>query len=103
MNQPDFLNHSRMGGHERVSQLAGKALDMLEKIADAPEAAKRNMMETDFKIAVAIGNQVKTLVQAETANTMAMAVLAERMGEKGGSAFIEANVPGLKEPKQLKK
>ena len=102
MIQQDFLNHSRMGGRDRLNQMAGKALDMLEKVADAPEVAKRNLMDTDFKIAVAIGNQVKTLVQAETANTMAMAVLSERMGAKGGAEFIEANIPGLKEAKKLK-
>ena len=102
MTQPDYLNFSRMGGKDRLCSLADKALDMLEKIADAPNAAKKNLMETDFKVAVAIGNQIKTLVQAESANTMAMAVLSERMGARGGAEFIEANVPGLKEIKKLK-
>jgi hypothetical protein len=104
MTKSDYLNFSRMGGKERLCALADKALDMLEKAADAPHAAKKNLMETDFKIAVAIGNQIKTLVQAESANTMAMAILADRMGTRGGADFIEANVPGLKIPqKQLEK
>lgn len=91
---PDYLNFSQVGGKEKLNELIDRAHGLLIKIADAPESVKPNLMMTDFKIAVAAGNIVKAIVQAESANKMAIAVLADRIKES--EAFIQANIPGLK-------
>jgi len=102
MTRPDYLNFSRVQGKENLNALVDETTATYMKILSAPEAAKRNLMETDYKIAVAAGNLVKSIIQAESANTMAMAVLSQRMGPRGGHEFIEENVPGLKVTKKLK-
>jgi len=103
METPDYLNFSRIEGKEAQLRRLEKAQAALEEILDASCAARVNLMKTTFPAANALVGSIKSLIQAETASTMTMAVLAQRMGAKGGADFIEANVPGLKEPKQLKK
>jgi UTP:GlnB (protein PII) uridylyltransferase len=98
MTRPDYLNFSRVQGRENLNALVDEATAIYMKLLSAPEAAKENLMKTDYKIAVAAGNLVKSIIQAESANTMAMAVVAQRMRVDGD--FIEANVPGLKVPKK---
>lgn len=97
MTRPDYLNFSRIQGKENLNALVDEATAIFMKIMGAPEAAKANLMQTDYKVAVGATNLVKTLVQAESANTMAIAVLSQRMRTDKG--FIKSNVPGLKEPK----
>jgi hypothetical protein len=102
MTRPDYLNFSRVQGKENLNALVDEATATFMKIMNAPEAAKINLMQTDYKVACGATNLVKALVQAESANTMAMAVLSQRMGPRGGHEFIEENVPGLKVTKKLK-
>ena len=94
MTRPDYLNFSRIQGKENLNALVDEATAIFMKILSAPEAAKANLMQTDYRVAVGATNLVKALVQAESANTMAMAVLGQRMRTDG--AFLEANIPGLK-------
>jgi hypothetical protein len=101
MTYPDYLNFSRVQGKENLNALVDDAAAILRNIMSAPNAAKENLMKTDYKVAVAAGNLVKSIIQAESANTMAMAVLSQR--RRADEEFIEANVPGLKVPvKKLK-
>ncbi len=100
MTRPDYLNFSRVEGKESLNALVDEATAVFMKILNAAEAAKPNLMQTDYKVAVGATNLVKAIVQAESANTMAMAVLSQR--RRADEGFIEANVPGLKVPKKLK-
>lgn len=97
---PNYLNFSRVEGRERLNEGYDLALYLFQKIADAPEAAKRNMMQTDWKIAVGLSNHIKMAIQAESANAQAMAVIAARTttGAEDARGFCEANVPGLMFP-----
>lgn len=101
MTRPDYLNFSRLQGKDNLNALVDEATAIFMKIMNAPEAAKPNLMQTDYKVACGATNLVKTLVQAESANAMAMAVIGQRMKVDG--EFLEANIPGLRVNKrQLK-
>ena len=93
MTRPDYLNFSRVEGKGNLNALVDEAAAKLMDIMSAPHAAKMNLMQTDYKAAVGATNLVKAIIQAESANTMAMAVLAQR--RKVDEEFIDANVPGL--------
>jgi len=100
MDSPNYLNFSRVDGKATLNRRTEKALAALEEILDAPHAAKKNLMETNFKAAVATGNILKTIIQGESANAMTMALMDSRTHSNG--ELIEANVPGIRVPKKLK-
>ena len=108
MSNATYVPFSMMGEGQkkRIDKEIDEAFNILEKIREAPEAAKENLMKTDFQIAGKILSFVGRLLSSESGMAQAMAVLADRAGKsKEFSRMISDNLPGimLPAPKSEKK
>jgi len=101
MSNSSFAPFSMMGKGQKVK--IDKAIDqsllIMEKILDAPMAAKENLMKTDFKVANSTLAFVGRILQAESAMVQAFTVLADRVGKSEDfKKMISDNLPQIQLP-----
>lgn len=95
-----------MKANKKLESLVEESYDRIKEIFEAPQAAKRNLMQTNGKLAINVLNHYKTLRQAESGNAQVLAVIARMTCESKDEvvAFLKKNLPELIiSPKQLKK
>lgn len=106
MPNSSFAPFSMMGRDQKdkIDKAIDQSLAIMDKIASSPEAAKENLMKTDFKVANATLGFVGRILQAESAMVQAFTVLADRAGKSEEfSQMISDNLPGIMLPSPKKK
>jgi len=105
MSKSSYAPFSMMGEDrkEKIDAITDQSLMVYEKILNAPEAAKPNLMQTDFKVANSALTFVGRILQAESAQLMAFTVLANRAGKsKDFQQMISDNLPKIHLPEKKK-
>jgi hypothetical protein len=101
MSNLNFFPFSMMGQEEkaRIGKAIDQSLGVMEKILDAPMAAKENLMRTEYKAAATQLGFIGRLLQSESASLMAFTVLADRVDKsKNFKAMIAENLPQIQLP-----
>ncbi len=106
MSNSSFTPFSMMVENQRakIDMAIDQSLAVMEKILDAPMAAKENLMKTDFKVANSTLGFVGRILQAESAMVQAFTVLADRAGKSEDfKKMIAEKLPQIQLPaKKLK-
>lgn len=105
MSNSSFAPFSMMGKDQKgkIDKAIDRSLEIMEKIYSAPEAAKENLMKTDFKVANSTLGFVGRILQAESAMVQAFTVLADRAGKSEEfSRMISDNLPQIHMPERKK-
>jgi hypothetical protein len=105
MSNSSFAPFSMMGKDQKgkIDKAIDQALNIMEKIYDAPMAAKDNLMKTDFKVANSTLGFVGRILQAESAMVQAITVLADRSSKSDDfRKMIAENLPQINLPESRK-
>lgn len=106
MINSSYAPFSMMGGDRKakIDKAVDQSLSVMEKILNAPEAAKDNLMLTDYKVAASTLSFVGKLLQAESGMLQAITVVADRADKSEDfKKMISGHLPMFHLPEGKKK